>query len=165
MAPDQSHSQLCHPSPRIINMRLLQHISYICLPCGFSLYLTNSASKHSPKCTSEVWPMWLTPDREGGGTGQGNVCTQEVRCQGGDRGTRVSLPSSLCLFGWRRGAAKEGRNVFFSSFLFLKSMSIHPIPGKTTPPPPPPPPTVSKSYDFEKHPSSLLLLSSVWSSN
>lgn len=146
MEPDQSHLGLCHPSPRIINIRLLQHISCMCLPGGSSVRLTNAASKHAPGAALKCWPMWFTLDGGGAGrtTGPGNVYIGRFHV--GDRISLLPVAEEsfflhcfACLVGVGE-LQRRNKNVFFPYLFicFLKSMSSHPIPGKTTGLPPTP---------------------------
>lgn len=113
MEPDQSHPRLCHPTLGIINIRLLQHISCMCLPCGSSLNLTDAASKHSPRVVLRCCPDGLLLSGEGlRRWGPGTVCPR-----GGNHLLRVAGESSFlhcfaCLVGMG-----ELENVFLSFFL------------------------------------------------
>ena len=150
MEPDQSRPRLCHPSLRIINIRLLQCISCMCLPCGSSLKLTHAASKHSPRVALKCHPDGSPLMGEGlGRRGPGTVCA----------GRRHLLPVAeespfLSCFACLVGVG-ELENIFLS-FSFKKTHFNPSHSWKNHNPP-----AVSKSFGLEKHVSSLLSFASV----
>lgn len=112
MEPDQSHPRLCHPTLGIINIRLLQRISCMCLSGGSSLNLTDAASKHSARVVLRCCPDGLLRSGEGlGRRDPGTVCPGE--------GTTFSgwqKPSFFHCFACLVGMG-ELENVFLSFFL------------------------------------------------
>lgn len=108
----------------------------MCLPCGSSLHLTSVASKHSPSVILKCSPYGVVLMRRAGDQG----CRQCIYCERlhfrEGKGLPVAEEASFlhffaCLVGiWELRRRVE--NVFLSFFLFHKSISIHPIPGKTT---------------------------------
>lgn len=117
-------------------------------------------------------PIWLAPD--GGGAGkpvpgregweagprEGPPWEYPVREGSSPSWCQKSHAAFIALHVWLGVCVVGGRSyqgeLEMFSFFFKKSISIHPIPGKTTIPP-----AVSKSFSFEKYPSSPLLLASV----
>lgn len=145
MEPDQSRPPLCHPSLRVINRRLLQCISCMCLPCGSSLKLTHAASKHSPRVVLKCHPDGSLLMGEGlGRRGPGTVCTGRHHFREGTTFSRwqKSRPSFPALRVW----LVWGSMTIFSFLSFLKKpISVHPIPGKTTIPQQSPRPSAVKN--------------------
>lgn len=129
----------------------------MCLPCGSSVSLTNAASKHSvlrPRpCGS------LLKGERRGGWAPGLCAPGGTSLLPSPGGREVTLPSVLCMLGWRGGSYKGRLEMFslLSFFLSFSKIRFSPTHSwKTTIPP-----AVSKSFSFGKRTFSLLLLASV----
>lgn len=108
-----------------------------------SMWLQSQPHKYSkwtlPKCSSEVLPIWLAPDGGGAGKpspGKAHRGTYPVREGSSLSWCQKSHASLIDLHVWLGvcvvgGGSYQGELEMFSFFL-KKSISIHPVPGKTT---------------------------------